>query len=202
MKLPKTRVITLRDTPGRTERITEHLRDMGVEWQPFEGCDAARWGITTTRTYEIDHPGAGHIQPQKHTGLCISHAMLWIVQQELGLSEMCIMEDDCILHPDWEERYTEGRKHLPPDWDVYLLGSAHCNHKPKEHVGGPVWNVRWPLATHCYIVNHKALPILIDSQRNSGAPIDIALCLRAYPLLNVYTQIPRIADQHLTPLEE
>jgi len=202
VKLPKVKAIVLSDTPGRTERLSEHLRDRGVDWEPFEGIDAKKWALTTTNTYEIDNPGEGHIIPQKHTGLALSHHILWMIQKELRLSELTIFEDDCILSEDWEERYTEGRKHLPGDWDILMIGSAHCQYRAKEHVSGPIWEVWWPITTHAYIVNYKALDTLLRTQRYSGAPIDIALCNRSYPLLQVYTLLPRIAEQHLTPLDE
>ena len=50
MKLPRVKVIVLRDTPGRTERLSEHLRDRGVPWESYEGIDSKRWAITTTNT--------------------------------------------------------------------------------------------------------------------------------------------------------
>lgn len=202
MKLPRTRAIVLRDTPGRTERLTEHLRDRGIEWEPFEGVNARRWGLATLNTYELDNPGEGHIQPQKHVGLCLSHYMLWVVQKELGLSEQLILEDDAIFCQDWEARYTEAREHLPSDWDILMIGSAHCQFRAKEHVSGPIWSVWWPITTHAYIINYKALDTLLRTQQHSGAPIDIALCNRSFPLLNVYTLLPRIAEQHLTPLKD
>lgn len=202
MKLPMTRALVLRDTPGRTERLAEHLRDRGIEWLPFESVNAKRWGLTTVNTYEMDNPGEGHIIPQKHVGLCIGHYMLWVVQKELRLSEQLILEDDAIFCQDWEDRYTEGRKHLPDDWNILMIGSAHCKYRAKEHVSGPIWNVMWPITTHAYIVNYNALDVLLRTQQHSGAPIDISLCNRSFPLLNVYTLLPRIAEQHLTPLEE
>lgn len=115
---------------------------------------------------------------------------------------MTILEDDALFCPDWEERYTEGRKHLPDDWDIFLIGSAHCQYRAKEQVSGPVWSVYWPITTHAYIVNAKALPTLLGTQQHSGMPIDISLAFRTYPLLNVHTLIPRIAEQHLNPMEE
>jgi len=202
VKLPRTRAIVLRDTPGRTERLTEHLRDRGIDWEPFEGVNAQRWGLTTVNTYEMDNPGEGHIIPQKHVGLCLSHYMLWVAQKELGLSEMTILEDDAIFCEDWESRYTEAREHLPSDWDVLMIGSAHCQFRAKEQVSGPIWSVWWPITTHAYIVNYKALDTLLRTQQHSGAPIDISLCNRSFPLLQIYTLLPRIAEQHLTPLED
>ena len=202
MKLPRTRAIVLRDTPGRTERLTEHLRDRGVPWEPYEGIDARRWALTTTNTYEIDNPGSGFVVDPKHVGLGLSHHGLWVIQKELGLSEMTVLEDDCVLSDDWEERYTEARSVLPNDWDFLMLGSAHCQYRYKEHIAGPLWSVYWPLGTHAYVLNAKAIPVLLETQRHAGMPIDLSLAMRSWPLLNVYTILPRIATQHLTPLDE
>ena len=202
MKLPNVRAITLGDTPARTARLTTHLKERGIEWTPFGGINAIRWGLHTLNTYEFDNPGSGYMTAQKHVGLGLSHYNLWTLQQELGHQEMTILEDDAIFCEDWEARYTEGREHLPEDWDILMIGSAHCQYRAKEQISGPIWAVYWPITTHAYIVNVKAIPTLLRTQQHSGAPIDLSLTLRTFPLMNVYTLLPRIAEQHLTPLEE
>jgi len=202
MKLPNVRAITLRDTPDRTARLTSHLLDRGIDWKPFEGINAVRWGLHTLNTYEMDSPGSGYLTAQKHVGLGLGHYMLWTIQQELGHQEMTILEDDAVFCENWEVQYTEARKHLPGDWDIFMIGSAHCQYRAKEQISGPVWAVYWPITTHAYIVNARALPTLLRTQQHSGAPIDLSLALRTFPLMNVYTLIPRIADQHNTPLDD
>lgn len=201
MNLPNVRAICLQESPGREERLREHLSDAGIEWKRFEGISAARWGITTTETYELDNPRSGYIQERKHVGLNLSHYTLWTIQKELGLEEMTILEDDCIFDVDWRPRYTEARKHLPDDWHILLIGSGHSKHKPKTQISGDIWEVFWPVTTHAYIVRNTALDILLETQRQSGSPIDLSLIYRSYPLLNVYTILPRLAYQYQTPID-
>ena len=201
VNLPNVRAITLAGTPGRTERLTEHLRDRGIEWKAFNGVDAAKWGLTTSNTYEIDHPGSNYIIPQKHVGLHLSHYILWTIQHETCTQEMTILEDDAMFTEDWKTQYAAARDSLPEDWDILLIGSAHSDYRPKRHIKGTIWEVLWPITTHAYIVNFKALPVLLKTQQHSGSPIDLSLNFRTYPLLNVYTPLPRLAEQHNTPLE-
>lgn len=202
MTLPNVRGIVLERTPGRTERLTEHLNDRGIQWNPFFGCDAVRWGLTTLNTYELDQPGSNFIVDQKHVGLHMSHYMLWQIQQETEAPVMTILEDDAVFAVDWESQFTAAMDAMPADWDIVLIGSGHAmKHRPKNHVAGNVWEVMWPITTHAYMVNAKALPVLLKTQQCSGSPIDLSLNYRTYPLLNVYTILPRIAEQNNMPIE-
>lgn len=202
MNLPNVRAIVLEGTAGRTERLTEHLKSRGIQWKPFFGCDAEKWGLTTLNTYEIDHPGSNAVICQKHVGLHLSHYMLWQIHQETGEPVMTILEDDVVFAADWESQFTAAMQAMPSDWDIILVGSGHAmKHRPKSHIAGNVWEVMWPITTHAYMVNAKALPVLLKTQQHSGAPIDLALNFRTYPLLNVYTILPRIAEQHNTLIE-
>lgn len=201
MSLPNVRVICLEDSPGREERLTEHLKEVGVQWTRFEGIDASRWGLTTTNTYEIDNPGSGYVVKQKHVGLHLSHYILWQIQRELGLEEMTVLEDDVLFTDDWKDGYKEARENLPDDWDFLMIGSAHCQYRHKKQIAGNVWNVMWPITTHAYIVRLKAIQTLLKTQRCAGSPIDLSLIFRSFPLLKVYTILPRLASQHNTPLD-
>lgn len=202
MTLPNVRAIVLEGTPGRTERLSEHLKELGIQWKPFFGCDAAKWGLTTLNTYEIDHPGSNFIIEQKHVGLHMSHYMLWQIQQETEAPVMTILEDDAVFAVDWESQFTAAMDAMPADWDIVLIGSGHAmKHRPKHHISGNVWEVMWPITTHAYMVNMKALPVLLKTQQCSGSPIDLSLNYRTYPLLNVYTILPRIAEQNNMPIE-
>lgn len=199
--LPNLHVITLAETPDKTRALSDHLKDQGEGWTRVRGFNAAKWGVVTTNEYLMNGPDVPpRIVEQKHVGLHISHWFCWNLLRHQGQHEMTIMEDDCRLQTGWRDLYESGRRHLPGDWDILLLGGAHATHRNRERISGPIWRVYYPLTTHCYIVHRRALPILIETQEMAFAPVDIALALRTYPKLNVYTLLPRIADQDGMPL--
>ena len=198
----KSHVITLRETPDRTQAAIAHLNERAHPFELFFGVNAEKWGLTTTNPYEIDTPGSGYIMPRKHVGLHLSHWILW--QIFLRSPETCfsVMEDDVQLASDWKPRLESVEAHLPADWDICLLGHCNALNKPMEHVKASVWRVAYPQCTHWYLVNRKALPFLIESQERAWAPIDLSLIFRSYPNLNVYTAVPRLASQFGMDLSE
>jgi GR25 family glycosyltransferase involved in LPS biosynthesis len=201
MTPPNVHVITLSETPERTRGIVDHLDGIGLRHRLIRGVNAAKWGLTTTHAYLLSGLKHDCIVEQKHVGLHLSHYMAWTMMAYSGAEEMTILEDDCRFEIGWKSDYTEARRALPDDWDILLLGSAHTQYRNKAHVGLNLWECWWPLCTHAYIVRKKALPVLIESMEMVFSPVDLALAARAYPRLNVFTILPRIAYQEGTPLD-
>lgn len=202
MKLPNVHAICLSDSPGRTERLSNHLDSVGIQWTHFEGIDAKRWGLSTLNRYILDgEDGAVLEVPQKHVGLHLSHYFLWRLMEYTGMEEMTILEDDVEISKDWESQYDLARQSVPDDWDFLMLGSGLTSEKYRRHVAGNVWEILWPMTTHAYIIRKKALKLTLDTQRYSYAPIDLALYFRTWPRLNVYTVQPRIAVQNGTEIQ-
>lgn len=200
MGLPNVHAIVLKETDERSWALAEHLDQEGIEWTPFRGVNAESWGLTTLNKYDKD--GTNVTIPQKHVGLHLSHYWLWrqcMTSEDYERygdeSQFTIIEDDCRFVADWRENLALASRHVPADWDMVLLGSCCTEDKPTVHLGGNVFSVKYPLCTHAYIVRGKALPLLADTQEKSWASIDLALYWSTYPKLNVYTILPRIAEQ-------
>lgn len=164
--------------------------------------DAVAAGLTTTHTYDIDHPGSGYVMPVKHTGLMVSHWLVWQLALQAGEEITSVMEDDVELAEDWLPRMHDALARVPEDWDILLLGSCNALDKPKRHISGCVWEVKYPQCTHWYLVRQKALGELIARHQKIWAPIDLALYHDSYPHLKVYTVIPRLARQHNQEIAE
>ena len=199
-------VITLRETPEREAACRKHLDDVafhGVEF--WYGVNAVKWGLMTRNTYDKDHPGTGFLMPMKHVGLHLSHWILWQKALDSGEELISIMEDDVALAGDWSPRLQQilsTAAQVTPDWDIIFLGSCHALNKPMTHIAGCLWDLRYPLCTHWYLVRRKALQPLIQTQEKSWAPIDLALVYESLPSLKVYTAIPRLASQNNIELPE
>jgi len=198
--LPNLHAIVLDQTPERTDALAEHLEAIGMDWVPFRDIHAESWGLTTTIPYE--HNGQSVIMPQKHVGLHLSHYMLWRVFENSydydhygPDSQFTVIEDDCRFKEDFQESLELAKPFVPPDWDMLMLGSCCTEGRKQLHRGGNVYEVEYPLCTHAYMVRGKALEVLIPTQEKSWANIDLSLYFNSYPLLKVYTLLPRIADQ-------
>jgi GR25 family glycosyltransferase involved in LPS biosynthesis len=181
----------------RRERARMLRESVGIHAENFYGLHAARLGLESNRLYILDGPPGARLSP-KNVGTWISHRALWAACLLLPDTEFLLLEDDALFPQDWAVRLAEVLRHVPEDWDLINLGACCATDKPREHVAGPLYTVTGgPMCLHAYIVQRRALPILIWSQDAAGcaAPIDISVLSHSYSALRVYTVLPRIVDQ-------
>ncbi len=197
----RTIAITLPENPFRREEAAQHFRERGlfVEW--MLGVNAEKFGLFTTHPYLKDDPvRGGHIIPQRQVGCMLSHYMAWTVCNSLPDEAVMIVEDDADFPEDWIERLKAALDNTPEDADILYVGNCNCADKQKEQIAGEVFDVKYPLCTHAYIVWKKAIPLLLRTQRDAFAPVDISLYYNSLPQLNAYSVLPRIISQRGTPL--
>lgn len=197
----RTLCISLPETPERTERAKQHFTEIGLTGVHFiDGIHAETFGLLTHHPYNYDHPGTGFRIPGKHVGLCLSHFVAWSICKMMDEPVFMILEDDALFCDDWKERLD--RVTLDQNIDMLLLGSCNCAGKPRTHIEGEVYDVRWPQCTHAYIVTRKGIEILLATQRDIFAPIDLALIHRSYDKMTVRTVLPRIVSQYGQEISE
>jgi GR25 family glycosyltransferase involved in LPS biosynthesis len=191
----RTLCITLPETPERKKEAQKHFNERGVKVDWLHGIGAKTFGLQTSHTYEFDHPGTGYVVDPKHVGLHLSHYMAWQAMALLEEDYFLLLEDDADFAPDWEMRFIQALTYCPRDTDLLFVGSCNTFDKPRVDLGYGNFHVKWPQCTHAYIVFKRALPILLSTQRDSFAPIDLSLILRSFEYLNVVTVLPRIVGQ-------
>jgi GR25 family glycosyltransferase involved in LPS biosynthesis len=193
----KTFCISCPETPYRTKAAVEHFNAIGLmpDVTFLPGIHARTFGLLTCHHYEIDHPGSGYMIPQKHVGLHLSHYMAWVACSTHSDSRFLILEDDALFDDDWMPRLTTALGATSEDADMLFVGSGNTQDKPKTHIRDNVYKVEWPHCTHAYVVYRKALNVLLETQRDSWAPIDLALIFRSFPKMNIYTVLPRLCRQ-------
>lgn len=194
MTLPPVYAITLESTPQRTQRLKKHLEAQNIQWTPWEGFDAAQWGLATLHPYMLCTPE--RIVEQKHVGLHLSHWSLWQHLSKIEGEAFTVLEDDAQFSEGWQAQVEQAIQSLPACWEMLLIGSGNTFDKPKMQWRNNVWDVRYPQCTHAYIVRKQALDKLLKTARKAWAPIDIALAIASYPVMNVFTVLPRIVTQH------
>jgi hypothetical protein len=194
-------VLTVSEYTERTEFIRRHLRAEGIEAEEFDCINANLAGLKTIHPYERDAPDSGWNIGSKPVCLLVSFQMFWKAALYMPDDYFLFLEWDCKFLPGWRERTEQALLDVPPDFDFLFLGSCCCNGKPQTHVKGEVWDVKYPMCNHAQIIAKKALHVLLSTQRKFYAPADISLALHAFPLLKVYTVLPRVAEQFDTVLE-
>jgi hypothetical protein len=114
-----------------------------------------------------------------------------------------VIEDDAIFPPDWQPRFDRAVADAG-DFDLLYVGSCCTGGKERVRVAGDVYEVKWPLCTHGYVVAKKALPVLIETQDAATcyAPIDISMGFHSAPRLRVLTLLPRLLEQFETHIPE
>lgn len=195
-------VVTLQELPEKEASIQSHFRSRGLAVECFNGIHGVTSGLRTIYPYERDAPGSGWNIGVKPVATWLSFYMLWAALNLQHDSHFLTLEWDCKLPENWKERAERALADTPADFDLLFLGSCCAADKPKTHVAGEVWDVRYPVCGHCTIIAKKALPVMLRTQRKVYAPIDISLAFHTLPHLKVYTVLPRIADQFETNIPQ
>lgn len=197
----RTFCISLPESPERKAKAQAHFRERQVDCQFFDGIHAERFGLQTIFPYEVDNPGSKFNIGFKCVGIWLSHYFLWGALNLLWEDSFMVLEDDAKFEPDWHPRLINALKNTPEDYDMLYIGSCCAHTSPRRLISAQVWEVKYPLCTHAYIVRKKALPVLLRTQRKVYAPIDISMAFHSMPELKVYTILPRLVDQFDTVIK-
>lgn len=197
---PRTFVISTRSGNDRFLKAANHLDSRGISYERFIGVDWRVSGLETRFTYDYDHPGTGFKISSKLVCLSFSHYILWRALEFCEGDYFWILEDDSEWDIDWKPRYEQAFSSLPDDWDLLWIGSCCTMNRPSKKIANNVWEIKYPMCTHAYMVRKKAIPKLVQSLDKIYAPLDVALFLHAMPDLNVYTILPRLCGQFNTTI--
>lgn len=196
--LPKIWVLTVERPIARFEETSQHLNDLGITWERFNGVDNTRCQLLPIQTFDYDRVGE-HIGP-KHIAATLSHMAIWYVMLYQPDDHFIVFEYDVRVQPNFVEQYTEVTANLPDDWQVCFLGSCCTAGREQKHVKGNIFEVPMVLCGHAIMYRRSALPILIREHQKIHQPLDIAMVTQSLPLLRSYVVLPRIVEQHGTPL--
>lgn len=195
----KTIAITLSERPEERARLEAHLNERGLDNVHYmNGINAEVFGLRTEHTYEFDNPGTDYHIGAKDVGNVMSHYVAWTVAAALPNELFLFVEGDVLLVKNWRARLYNAiidANETVPDWDIMYVGSCHCYGKGAQQLKGEIWDVKYPLCTHAYMVTKKGIEYLIASQRKVYGAIDCALMQQSLPNMKVVTVLPRIADQ-------
>lgn len=198
MNLPRTFVLTVGRPIKRFDDTAAHLDSLGIKWERFNGFDNQKCQLLPVRTFDLDRVGE-RIGP-KHIAATLSHMAIWFVMSYQPADHFIVFEYDVRVQPNFAEQYAEVMANLPDDWQVVNLGACCCAGRTQEHVNGNIYRVAEPLCGHAMLYRKTALPILIREHQKIHQPLDIAIITQSWPLLRSFVVLPRIVEQHGTPL--
>jgi hypothetical protein len=193
MNPPRTFVLTVDREIKCFNETAQHLNEMGIEWERFNGFDNKITKLRAMMTFDLDR--AGERLEAKHVAATLTHYMLWKVMSYQPDDCFWSLEYDVRLDHDWKNTYQLALANLPEDWDILFLGSCCCKGRPTTHVGGNIYEVKYPLCGHAQMIRKKALPTLLREHQKINAPLDISMFHNSLPKLKVFTAIPPIVTQ-------
>jgi GR25 family glycosyltransferase involved in LPS biosynthesis len=202
MKFPTTFCVSLKSATERRQKVSNHLRDHGIEFHLFDAIHASKMGLKTKLAYLDDKPnwqpedGPPYRISQPILGCSLSHYIIWRIAQYLPDDYFLIVEDDVQLCDGFKEKLMTTIQRLPEDWQFVFVG--HCCLRNdytvvRENI---VYSSFAPLCTHAYLVKKSALAHIIETNERMYAPIDIQLQKRSLTTLAHYSLVPPLATQN------
>lgn len=188
------------------ERAKEYFSSQGIDdihW--VEGIHAQKWGLQSRHIYLLD----GRPEEQFYIGIgtvggFLSWYILFHVCKVMDFKHFLFLESDAEFMEGWRDKLIQSLEDVPEDFDFLFVGSCCAKDKEPVHIKGDVYEFpyrgeeKWqyyPQCGHAYIIAHKALQTLIDTQRDVAHPMDVSLIRYAFPKLKIYAILPRIATQ-------
>lgn len=193
--------ITLDPKGKRAERTVEEFRPYGITPTLFRGFNAAKWGARTSIKMK-DHLGEPYYIGPTQIGCIISHWMLWNHLLTAKVTEALVVEDDVKLCVNFLAEFERSYCGLPLDWQWAFVGHCCASDKPAAQVSERVWDIRWPMCTHCYLANLSCFEAILEPMAELRVPIDITLIENVFArgLVKAYAFQPGLAIQYDTYL--
>jgi hypothetical protein len=190
---------------NRYEQGKKHFEEQGItDIKPIYGIYGHGFGIMGTHLYEYDNPGGKHQIGVANTSLCLSVYNVYNVANCLPNSHFLHLEDDSRFKEGWREIVEQALNEIPKDFDFLFIGSCCAEGKEMVKVGTNLYHfpntrrkyAEYPLCGNAYIVAKKAIPLILDTQRDAYVNADINLAVNTFNYLKVYAILPRPVEQN------
>ncbi len=158
--------INLRRRTDRLREINQELEKHGIWAEMVEAIDGNDLDEPTVMSADGLLPSRGDI------ACALSHAKVCRMAKERGLKNYLILEDDCQMIPDFNDRFENYSLQVPLDFGLLYLGGSH---------NGKTYTVRENLVrvtktftTHAMGVNHRIYDALIEAWEKKNEKVDVA----------------------------
>jgi len=202
---PKIFCITLKDTPERKKIADKHFKDNGLYVEFFEGINGKKFGLKTSIPYNDDSiEKSDYYILHGKIGCLLSHYMLWQTLLYLPYDEIIILEDDAYLCDNFIEKFFLYKNQLPSNWEYVFLGYSCFNEfNLPSNINDKIIKCKIPpLGTFGYMIKKSAIPILLDTNHQAWAPVDIQIQKKSLENLNHYICSPPLINHRLHYLND
>jgi len=177
----ETYVINMNTRPDRMMRSSSRLKDLSINFKRFEAVKGDD---------QANHP---NLMPGE-VGCYLSHFNIISEAKARGLKSILILEDDVVFTDNVLEKFFEGYKHIPEDWEMIYLG---CNHKkPYTRINDRVVKCNYAYTTSAYIIKDTVYDKLLEATRFVNRQIDVQYAeLQAAGQINAYAFHPWLMYQ-------
>lgn len=198
INFPKVFCVTLKETPKRTEYAHNHFKQHGLDVEFFEGIYGPTFGLKTTIPNNFENAdGSDYFIKSGRIGCFLTHLMLWKTLLHNNYDEILVVEDDVVLVENFKEKLIDIKNRLPVDWQYVFVG--HCCLPKLEFQTkidkGILSSTQAPMCTHAYLIKKSSIPVLIETNRQVSAAIDIQIQKNSLPNLKYYILNPPLAKQ-------
>jgi GR25 family glycosyltransferase involved in LPS biosynthesis len=123
--------------------------------------------------------------------------MLWQTLWHLPYDEILILEDDALLCENFQERFLEFKSQLPDDWQYVFVGHCclppeDCQIKISDNI---ITTTHPPMCTHAYMIKKSSIPVLLDTNHQAWAAVDIQIQKKTLKILKHYVFMPPLVEQ-------
>lgn len=123
-------------------------------------------------------------------GCLLSHLAVVSEARDSGAANILIFEDDVVLDPDFQQKFSRYIKEVPDDWDMLYFGALHKDEpvKMSEHVG----RITKANSTFAYALKHTVFDEFIALNTRAEHVLD----MNSYLLqqrFNCYCFMPNLA---------
>lgn len=140
-------------------------------------------GETVEKPSHWTHTGGAY-------GCLLSHLQVVREARDSGAANILIFEDDAVLDPEFQEKFTRFFKEVPGDWDMLFFGALHKDEPVKisEHVG----RITKANSTFAYVLRSAVFDefIALNSQAEHVLDMNSYLLQQRF---NCYCFMPNLA---------
>ncbi len=194
---PKIYIINLERSPDRLQDITAQTQRARIQFQRWKGTDGAQLDLTKLTRQHILHPK--HTLAQGAIGTSLSHLRLWKHCYTQNEETVIVMEDDCLIPPNFKSLLQSYLQQLPDDWDIFYLGASNIYGRKISK------NILKPLAPktkttentgfYAMMIKRKTIPSLLQAILPIKKPIDVDI-RKVRPTLKVFIANPPIVQHN------
>src|SRR6185369_3581423 len=176
----KTVCINLDRRPERWERMQKEFARHDIKGvQRFAAID----GETIEKPAHWTHTAGAY-------GCLLSHVRVVSEARDSGAPNVLIFEDDAVLDPEFEDKFSRYIKDVPGDWDMLYFGALHKDEPVKisEHVG----RITKANSTFAYALKRSVFDEFIALNARAEHVLDV----NSYALqqrFNCYCFVPNLA---------